>query len=274
MIIFLLSAIIIFGLLYLVSLRVFRKHRRSKIFKTPATPELKKIAAEEIALFSYIPKCFREELLAKARIIMLEKNWEGCGGLALTNRMKISVSVQAAILLLNRKTRYFPVVDSILIYPSAYRGKSQSSIGYNIPEEQIRLGESWSKGTVVLAWDAASLQARDLSLGQNVVLHEFAHQLDQEDGRGDGTPVLKKWSSYRHWAQILGREYAMLREKTMHHEKDVIDAYGATNPAEFFAVATEAFFDKSQRMKKNHPELYEEFKEYYRIDPASWYYTE
>ena len=269
--IFLVPVVLVIIILYFIVSRTHRVLRRSKLLNQPLKPGWKEIIEKDIALFHHVPMELRDELYGKTQIIMAEKNWEGCGGLELTEEMKVSVSAQAAILLLNRKTKYFPVVDSILIYPSAYKGKSQSKMGYNVPEEQVRLGESWTQGTVVLAWDHVCQQAGDLSIGRNVVLHEFAHQLDQEDGQGDGTPVLDKWSSYKTWARILGREYTTLREKVMRHQSDVIDAYGATNPAEFFAVATESFFDRSQKMKKSHPELYEEFKEYYKLDPATWF---
>ena len=105
---------------------------------------------------------------------------------------------------------------------------------------------------------------------QNVVLHEFAHQLDQEDGSADGAPILERRSRYTTWARVLSTEYEFLQKKKRKHRRTVLNKYGATNPAEFFAVATEAFFEKSRQMEKRHPELYDELKNYYKLDPAKW----
>jgi Mlc titration factor MtfA (ptsG expression regulator) len=141
---------------------------------------------------------------------------------------------------------------------------------HRIEEDSARLGESWTRGVVVLAWDHVKQSTIDVEGGHNVVLHEFAHQLDQEDGRSDGAPILPNCSSYSAWARVLSKEYDELQQKAKKHISDVMDFYGATNPAEFFAVATETFFEKSRQLKEKHPELYEELKEYYKLDPAQW----
>jgi hypothetical protein len=132
-------------------------------------------------------------------------------------------------------------------------------------------GESWTRGEVVLAWDNVRQEAIDLAEGHNVVLHEFAHQLDQEDGRSDGAPILGKQSSYKTWARVLSKEYQDLRRKPLSGRPDIMDAYGATNPAEFFAVATETFFERPKQMKLTHPELYNELESYYGLDPLKWF---
>ena len=134
---------------------------------------------------------------------------------------------------------------------------------------QGRLGEAWTSGVVVLSWDDVQLGAADVRDGHNVVLHEFAHQLDQEDGSADGAPILPRRSMYSAWGRVLGAEYEELREAAETGKKSVLDAYGATEPAEFFAVATEAFFEKPIQLKKKHPELYEELKSFYGQDPEA-----
>jgi Mlc titration factor MtfA (ptsG expression regulator) len=176
------------------------------------------------------------------------------------------------MLLLNRDSDVYPKLFSILVYPDAYKTGKSSLFR---PEEQdnaeeVRLGESWKTGSVVLAWDHVRHGATDRKDGHNLVLHEFAHQLDQEDGRSDGAPILEQRSHYIPWARVLSSEYERLRERTRGGRKTVMDRYGATNPAEFFAVATETFFEKPKQMKKKHPELYEELKNYYKIDPVTW----
>jgi Mlc titration factor MtfA (ptsG expression regulator) len=123
-------------------------------------------------------------------------------------------------------------------------------------------------GTLVLSWEDVKRSAADIHDGHNVVLHEFAHQLDAEDGATDGAPRLPKRSMYVAWARVLSQEYEQLLRDLEHHRRDCIDAYGATNPAEFFAVVTECFFEKPAQMKKKHPELYEQLKLFYRQDPG------
>jgi len=134
----------------------------------------------------------------------------------------------------------------------------------------VRLGESWLSGTVVLAWDDVRHGIRNTDDGQDVVLHEFAHQLDQESGAGNGAPILHGRTSYASWARVLGQEYQELKKRSKKFKKTLMDKYGATNPAEFFAVATETFFEKPEKMKEKHPELYEELKKYYNLDPESF----
>jgi Mlc titration factor MtfA (ptsG expression regulator) len=123
---------------------------------------------------------------------------------------------------------------------------------------------------VILAWDSVLRGARDFSDGQNVVLHEFAHQLDNENGSADGAPLLANASSYRSWARALSEEFSELQDDTRHGRRSLMDHYGATNPAEFFAVATETFFERPRQMAQNHAELFSVLKDYYRIDPGDW----
>jgi Mlc titration factor MtfA (ptsG expression regulator) len=206
------------------------------------------------------------------QILLAEKHFEGCGGIALTDEMKVTIAAQAAILLLGHpKPTYFPKAISILVYPSTYVVQETTRDGFiETKGQSVRLGESWVRGVVVLAWDQVQRHAGTVGSGHNVVLHEFAHQLDQESGPGTGTPHLASRASYAEWARVMSREYEALRDKALHHLGDVMDSYGATNPAEFFAVATETFFTNPHALKRTHTELYEELKDYYRLDPASW----
>jgi Mlc titration factor MtfA (ptsG expression regulator) len=231
-----------------------------------------RIIENNIALYRRLPDELKEELQGYMQIILAEKHFEGCGGLELTEEMKIIIAAEAAILLLGlEKPTYFPKVDSILVYPTTYTAKRMRRDGYIETESHdALLGESWERGVVVLAWDSVENQARDLRAGDNVVLHEFAHQLDQETGGSTGTPVLKGRSSYAAWGRVMSKEFEELRDKVVHHRSDVLRAYGATNPAEFFAVVTETFFDRPAEMKRSHPELYELLKDYYKLDPIQW----
>jgi Mlc titration factor MtfA (ptsG expression regulator) len=138
-----------------------------------------------------------------------------------------------------------------------------------VESEDVRLGESWHHGSVVLSWNDVKedAEARD---GQNVALHEFAHQLDSSFGRGDSTPVLRDQASFEAWARALGQDYERFRRAVERRRPEVLDEYGATNPAEFFAVATESFFETPRDLRQVYPRLYAELKKFYQQDPASW----
>jgi Mlc titration factor MtfA (ptsG expression regulator) len=175
------------------------------------------------------------------------------------------------MLLLNRKTRYFPKLNTILVYPHTYVAKTISSDGrIRIDGQSVRLGESWQDGPVVLSWNSVTGGTMNITDARNVVLHEFAHELDQEDGAADGAPILERRSRYAEWANVLSAEYEALQKKKKKRRRSVMNKYGATNPAEFFAVVTETFFEKSRQMKKKHPDLYEELRDYYKLDPVEW----
>jgi Mlc titration factor MtfA (ptsG expression regulator) len=175
------------------------------------------------------------------------------------------------MLLLNRKALYFRKLRSILVYPHTYVAKTVSSNGtITVNGQSVRLGESWQNGPVVLAWDSVTGGTSNITDARNVVLHEFAHQLDQEDGAADGAPILEHRSRYTTWARVLSKEYEVLQKNKRERRRSVLNKYGATNPAEFFAVATETFFEKPKQMVKRHPELYDELKSYYKLDPVEW----
>jgi len=206
------------------------------------------------------------------RIFNSEKTFEAAGGLALTEEMRITVAARACLLLLWRAeldSPLYPDLDTIIIYPSTYRAKVKQREGFvTIEGEQTRLGESWTRGVVVLSWDAVVTGAANPSDGHDVVLHEFAHQLDAEDGLMDGTPALDDSAHYSAWSSVAGETYADLQAAVDQHRKTSIDAYGATNAAEFFAVVVEQFFEKPAALARLHPELYSELTVFFRFDPA------
>jgi hypothetical protein len=212
----------------------------------------------------------RHELEQHIAVFVAEKNFEGCGGLEMTEEIKVTIAAYACILLLHRQHDYYPRLQSILVYPDLYpvAGVRRRLGTLTMEGEEMRAGESWWTGVVILSWNHTLHLPTDPGGGRNVVLHEFAHQLDQEDGFVNGAPLLPTTSMYRTWARILGREYQALSEATDANRPTFLDAYGATHPAEFFAVSTEYFFEQPQQLKTEHPELYEELKLYYRQDPA------
>jgi Mlc titration factor MtfA (ptsG expression regulator) len=231
-----------------------------------------RIIERNVPLYRELPTLDQRELLEHILVFLAEKSFEGCAGLVITDEIRVTIAAQACILLLHRKTHYYPGLDAILVYPHVYVAKhyERDAVGVVTEELRTRLGESWRDGAVVLAWDGVRAGAGDLRDGHNVVFHEFAHQLDSENGHANGGPVLPRRSMYIAWARVLGREYERLRRDAEYGHATVLDQYGATNPAEFFAVATESFFTAPHLLKARHPELYGELQLYYRQDPAGW----
>src|SRR3954468_10041717 len=248
----------------------FKKQRRERLLQNPFPPEWEAILEKNVPIYGRLPEDDRTELQGLIQIFLAEKVFEGCNGLAITDEIRVTIAAQACLLLLHRDTDVYPKLITVLVYPNAFVSNMPQHSPQGIVTEgpQGRLGEVWTSGVVVLSWDDVKHGAADVRDGHNVVFHEFAHQLDQEDGSADGAPILPRRSMYSAWARVLGAEYAELREDAEKGRKSVLDDYGATNPAEFFAVATEAFFEKPVQLKKKHPELYEELKVYYEQDPV------
>jgi Mlc titration factor MtfA (ptsG expression regulator) len=249
---------------------IFKRRRRERLKAAPFPPEWEQIIHKNVPLYDRLSEADRREVQGHINVFLAEKHFEGCGGLTLTDEIKVTIAAQACLLLLHRDTNYYRRLVTILVYPSAYTAKGVEPLGggFVLEGEEGRLGEAWTDGVVVLSWDDVRAGASDIKDGHNVVLHEFAHQLDQEDGVADGAPILDHGSRYVAWARVLGTEYEQLRQSSRKGKKSVLDRYGATKPAEFFAVATECFFEKPTQMKRKHPELYEELKDYYQQDPA------
>ena len=252
-------------------LRWLQRRRRSSIRARPFPDAWRAIVARNVPYVALLPPADRAELEGHVQVFLAEKHFEGCNGLRITDEIRVTIAAQACILLLHRQTDYFSRLVSILVYPSAYVASGERHLGGGLvsDETSVRLGESWVSGVVVVAWDDVRSGAHDIRDGQNVVLHEFAHQLDQETGTADGTPILARHSSYVAWARVLGRDFDELVRDTEGDHRTLIDAYGATNPAEFFAVVTETFFEKPAQLRARYPELYAQLRDFYRQDPAA-----
>lgn len=239
---------------------------KHKLWRERPFPQAwREILQRNVLLYRRLPEFLQQELHGHIQIFLEEKSFEGCGGLTITEEIKVTVAGLACLLLLNRPSTHYKDLRTILVYPSAYFADEQQK-----EDGVVRLGESWVHGTVVLSWSDVTRSANDVKDGRNLVLHEFAHQLDQEDGAADGVPDLELESQYVTWAQVLSKEYETLVKRTRRGQKTLMRAYGATNAAEFFAVATEVFFERPQKMKRKHPELYEELRRFYRLDPVKW----
>ncbi len=247
-----------------------RARRRRGIVRQPFPDAWLGHLRRNVAHYDYLAEDEQARLRDDLRIFAAEKEWEGCGGLTITDEIKVTVSAQACLLLLGLKHNYFERVLSILVYPSAYAGpKDERGPDGLIHEHGAgRLGEAHYRGPVVLSWDDVLEEGRDPGLGQNVVYHEFAHQLDMLNGLIDGTPPLEAPEQYQRWREVMTAEYQQLIDASAHGRATLLDQYGTTNEAEFFAVATECFFDKPLPLARRHPRLYEVLRDYYHQDPA------
>jgi Mlc titration factor MtfA (ptsG expression regulator) len=183
--------------------------------------------------------------------------------------IRVIVAAHACLLLLNRKTNVYPQLHSILVYPSSFRVESVEvdEAGVVIEEEQEMLGESWRTGALVLSWEDVLEDLENPQEGYNVILHEFAHQLDDETGESDGTPLLDTAEQIRRWHEVMDREFRTLQDDISRNRPTLLDEYGAESPTEFFATTTEAFFLLSGEMQKEHSELYELLADFYGLDP-------
>jgi MtfA peptidase len=205
---------------------LFKKTRRARLRERAFPQPWRDILTRNVPYVAALGETDLVELLGHVQVFLAEKHFEGCGGLALTDEIRVTVAAQACVLLLHRETDYYPLLDSILIYPSTYvvSGGQRTPDGLVVEGPQPRLGESSSRGVVVLAWDNVLSGAADVHDGHNVVLHEFAHQLDQESGGGDGAPALPRRSAYVAWARVLGHEYdALVREVGPHPHRPIRD---------------------------------------------------
>src|SRR2546427_11464321 len=211
----------------------------------------------------------RERLLRLVQIFLADKHFEGSGGLTLTEEMKVTIAAEACLLLLHLEGPCYPTLRTVLVYPHGFVPKSAGSRGTGqvVPPPVRLMGESWGDGVVVISWDDTVRGARKPADGENVVLHEFAHQLDAEDGVTDGAPLLAP-SALRTWGGVLSAEYERLRRDAADDRRSALDEYGATNKAEFFAVATETFLQNPVQLEREHPELYSQLQQFYRQDPA------
>ena len=244
-----------------------RRQLRKKSFPNAFIETLQR----NVRLYALIPEDLKVQLHGHMNVFLAEKKFIGCAGLEVTDEMKLTIAAQACLLMLNRDTSYFPGFQSILIYPDSFRATEVTYDGdIEIHEESVRAGESWHRGPVVLSWNDVLRGASRAGDGYNVVLHEFAHKLDEENDSTDGLPILEEQGHYQEWARVLGREYRLLESRVARGDNGVLDEYALTSPPEFFAVATESFFEMPQKMKDQLPELYRQLKKFYRLDPASW----
>jgi hypothetical protein len=251
----------------------FAKKRRQKLLEALFPPDWEDMIRRNMSHYCMMDDVERKHLRELIQVFIAEKSWEGCGGLELTNEIRVTISAQACLLLLNLPHDTYENVETIIVYPSDVilperkLGFFETTLEPLDPDYPVS-GQAFKQGPVILVWDAVLQGGRHAEYGFNVVYHEFAHKLDMQDGAADGTPRLRDRAEYRDWVKTCSREYLRLLKDVEKGKRTFLDEYGATDEAEFFAVATEHFFNQPSQMIESAPELYRVLKEYYRQDTA------
>ena len=251
-----------------------RDHRRKVVLESPFPAEWKAVLDRNVVHVRRLDQAARDQLHALIQVFIAVKRFEGCGGLEMTDDIRVTIAAQACLLVLALPHDLYRGVDSILVYPSTVVMPERQPGFFEVPRDVERgptaiLGEAQLRGPVILVWDSVLGGARHPERGHNVTYHEFAHKLDMLTGHADGTPPLESEAQRQRWVAVCSREFLHLKDMAQRGEPTFLDAYGAVNEAEFFAVVTEQFFDQPAPMKRHHPELYDLLRAFYRQDPAA-----
>lgn len=260
-------------LTWLVGEPFFVEWRRERLRRKPFPAEWRGILRRRVPYFQRLPPDLQLQLKRHMQAFLAEKSFVGCADLVVTLEMRVTIAAQACLLLLNRRrTDYFPKLSQILVYPGAFvvQRTRTASAGVLQEQRQILSGESWTMGQVVLSWQDTLEGAAASDDGRNVVIHEFAHQLDQDKGHANGAPHLPNRWLRKSWSRVMNAEFRQLQAMAERGEETLLSHYGATDPAEFFAVSSEVFFEQPLRLASEHPALYELLARYYRVNPLTW----
>ncbi len=275
MVFFLFCALALLLIVGLLGQPYWLSWRRNRLRAGAFPASWRKILQQHVPLVRRLPASLQLQLKKHMQVFIAEKTFIGCGGLHVTDEMRVVIAAQACLLILNRATDYFANVRQILVYPNVFVVNRTSVDGAGVQQEsrQALAGESWSQGQVILSWQDTLEGAAVSDDGRNVVIHEFAHQLDQENGAAHGAPPPQLGDAMhdpQRWSEVFHAAYAHLQAEMRHGVQGLLDHYGAQDPAEFFAVVSEVFFERGNELAMAYPALYLELKGYYKVDPAGW----
>ena len=266
-------AVVVAGLtgLALAAPTLARLWRRQRVTRRPFPAAWRDILRRRVPLARELPAAQQLRLKKHIQVLLAEVPFIGCAGLEVDDEMRVSIAAQAAFLLLGRGGS-FGNLREVLVYPGHFVApRSEAGAGGVVHEgRDVLAGQSWQRGQVIVAWEAVQDSAADPHDGANVVMHEFAHQLDQDTGAANGAPYVGRGAAQQAWARVMSREFDALHARLARDEPGLIDPYAATSPAEFFAVTTELFFEAPAALAAERPALYEQLKRCYRVDPIGW----
>jgi MtfA peptidase len=251
---------------------MFQLIRRAFIKRKKLPENWLKVLNNDVPYYKILPELMKQELHKCILVLMSEKIFEGCGGFTVTDREKVIISAYAGLLITGEPSGFYPSLRTILVYPDHYVAPVHEEDESGVMTEGVepRSGESWDLGTIVLSWNDIQNDLAHSFSGKNLIIHEFSHQLDDQYGLTAGIDLNGRVHTKNEWNDILSRHYLELKQDIEKGIKSLIDSYGATSPAEFFAVVTECFFENGYRLRNKYPQLYKALKSFYNIDPASY----
>ena len=248
------------------------RRRRRRLMSADTPPSWHRWVGNHVPLSARLPPDLRERIFGLTRIFIDAKRFVGCNGLTVTEEMRVVIGFQAALLVVNRPgvplDDFYDELESVLVYPAAFLVDETHHLGHGLVTTGRRAlsGQAWEARRMILSWD----DIENRTDASNVVLHEFAHYLDMENDSLDGAPALHNAPAYARWSVAFWDEYRRLHDDLQAGRPTMLDPYAATEPAEFFAVVTEVFFERPGQLLAEHPGLYEQLQGYYRLDPAAW----
>jgi len=248
------------------------RYRLKQAIDRPFPEEWRRTLQRNLPIYRRMPSDLQRQLQRLIKQFLHQKEFSGNGGLEINDEIRVTVAASACLLLLNRPTSVYAGLRYILVYPDAFMVRDEKVDDSGLASSSMKglLGQSWNNGKVILSWADVLKGNSDFHDGQNVALHEFAHQLDHESGATNGAPLLGSTERYKSWACVFTSEYETLQQAAFQGDSSLLDYYGAMEPAEFFAVVTETFFEKPQELATQHQALFKELKQYYQVDPRDW----
>lgn len=268
-----------FVVILIISYWCFRRYQKTQLIKKlyllPLKPEYLELLKRHVPLSNSLPKELESVYHGHINYFLATKIFVGRGGFEVDDRVRLAIAGNACLLVLKRAAPIFSGFKTIIVYPATYQAANISNNAGVIESRlQHRGGESWYRGPIVLSWSDVEFGSIHSNDAHNVVIHEFAHKLDEENKIMDGLPVLREHDHYKEWAEVLTKEYEAFLVRVDKNKNKVIDEYGSVSAVEFFAAITESFFEKPQMMKRKLPDLYQQLSQYFGVDPSQWNKTD
>ena len=246
----------------------YRRAHRKRLLAEPYPEHWEAILQRNVAHYRLLSDEQRSRLRTDLQVLVTEKNWDGCDGLKITEQMKVTIAAQAALMLLGMEHDYFSHVLSIVVFPTQFEMLREE--WHDEKRKYLATGQA-AYGAVFVAWDSALAEGRDPSSGHNLVIHEFAHQLDFTDGLVNGIPVLKSPEQVVRWSEVMERGFNHLREELSAERGTFLGQHAGSNATEFFSAVSERFFTVPGQLRDYDPRVYEVLAEYYGVDPLTWF---